>query len=194
MQRLEREGRVAHPGVAVVPVALAAGSLGQRGRQRRHGRAGRHVGEPLDRERGALDRLTEAMVGNPGPPEPVAPEARRGRHPRLRLTGVLRRVEPFRPRESAEGTVAGVQRMASARPAALDAEGKVGHEPDRQAGCACVRPRSIALDELPLGRRSTVVEHRLAHELDLDRRRRCTRPCEPACGRRRRPPVRACAA
>ena len=34
VQPPQREGRVAHPAVAVVPVALAAGRLGQRGRQR----------------------------------------------------------------------------------------------------------------------------------------------------------------
>ena len=54
MQRLQRERRVAHPGVAVVPVALAAGRLGQRGRRRRDRRAGRHVRQALDRQRRAL--------------------------------------------------------------------------------------------------------------------------------------------
>ena len=63
VQRLQRERRVAHPRVAVVPVALAPGRLGQRGRQRRDGRAGRHVGQALDRQRRALDRLAPAMVG-----------------------------------------------------------------------------------------------------------------------------------
>ena len=56
VQRLERERRVAHPAVAVVPVALAAGGLGQRRRERGHRRTGGHVGEALDRERRALDR------------------------------------------------------------------------------------------------------------------------------------------
>ncbi len=56
VQRLERERRVADPGVAVVPVALPARRLGQRRGQRRDRRAGRHVREPLDRERRALDQ------------------------------------------------------------------------------------------------------------------------------------------
>ena len=85
VQRLQREGRVAHPRVAVVPVALPAGGLGQRRRQRGHGRPGRHVRQPLDRERRALDRLAEAVVRDPGAPEPVAPEAGRCRDPRLGL-------------------------------------------------------------------------------------------------------------
>ena len=58
MQRLQREGGVAHPGVAVVPVPLAARGLRQRGRQRRDGRAGGHVGEALDR------RARSAGVGS----------------------------------------------------------------------------------------------------------------------------------
>jgi hypothetical protein len=41
----EHEGRVADPRVAVVPVALAAGGLGQRGRRRRDHGAGRRVGQ-----------------------------------------------------------------------------------------------------------------------------------------------------
>ena len=39
VQRLERERRVAHPGVAVVPVAFAARRLGQRRRERGDGGA-----------------------------------------------------------------------------------------------------------------------------------------------------------
>ena len=88
MQGLQGEGRVAHPGVAVIPVALAARGLGQRRGQRRNRRAGRHVGEALDRQRRALDRLAPAVVGKAGPAEPAPPEAsRRGesrRWPRRR--------------------------------------------------------------------------------------------------------------
>ena len=50
VERLQGERGVAHPGVAVVPVALPAGRLGQRCRQCRDGRAGRHVREALDRQ------------------------------------------------------------------------------------------------------------------------------------------------
>ena len=70
MQRLQRERRVAHPGVAVVPVALPARRLRQRRRQRGDRRAGRHVGQALDRECRALDRVPVAMVGNPSTAEP----------------------------------------------------------------------------------------------------------------------------
>ena len=50
----ERERGVADPGVAVVPVALAAGRLGQRGGGGGDDRAGRRVGQALERERAAL--------------------------------------------------------------------------------------------------------------------------------------------
>ena len=83
VQRLQRERRVAHPRVAVVPVALAAGRLGQRRRERRDRRAGRHVREALDRQRRALDR--QRASGGRGcarAGQPVAPEARRRVEPR----------------------------------------------------------------------------------------------------------------
>ncbi len=66
VERLKRERRVADPREAVVPVALAAGRLGEGGRGRRHRRAGRHVGQALDRERRALDRVAPAVVREPG--------------------------------------------------------------------------------------------------------------------------------
>ena len=50
---LERECRVAHPAEAVVPVALAADLLGQRGGRRRRDRAGGRVEEQLERQRAA---------------------------------------------------------------------------------------------------------------------------------------------
>ena len=71
VERLERERRVAHPRVAVVPVALAARRLGQRGRERGDRRSGRHVREALDRERGALDRVAPEMVRDARPSQPA---------------------------------------------------------------------------------------------------------------------------
>src|SRR5207247_8794991 len=79
VQRLEGERRVADPGVAVVPVPLAARSLGQRGRERRDGRSGGHEREALDRERRALDRVAEAVIRDAGAAEPGSPgRAERG--------------------------------------------------------------------------------------------------------------------
>ena len=78
VQRLQRERGVAHPAVAVVPVPLAAGRLGQRRGQGGDGRAGRHVGEPLDGQRRALDRAAPPVVRDPRLVQPVAPEGDRG--------------------------------------------------------------------------------------------------------------------
>ncbi len=74
VERLQGEGRVAHPGVAVVPVALTTRRFRQRRRERRHGRSGRHVGQALDRERRARDRVAEEVVGDARTTQPVAPE------------------------------------------------------------------------------------------------------------------------
>ena len=63
-ERLEREGRVAHPAEAVVPVALAADLLGQRRRGRCRDRPGGSVEEQLERQ-GAADHgvAPRALVG-----------------------------------------------------------------------------------------------------------------------------------
>ena len=140
VERLERERRVAHPRVAVVPVALAAWRLGQRRRQRRHGGAGRHVGQPLDRERRALDRVAPAVIGDPRAPEPAAPEAPCRGDPRVRLVGILRRREPFGPGEAAVRALALLEHVAAADAVALDPEQEIGAEADRHAGTASRRP------------------------------------------------------
>ena len=72
-ERVDRERRVAHPGVAVVPVALAADALRERAGRRRDDRAGRLVGQKLERQGGTADHLAPATaVGalrDPVPPE-----------------------------------------------------------------------------------------------------------------------------
>ena len=97
VERLQRERRVAHPGVAVVPVALAARRLRERRGQRRDRGAGGHVRQALDRQRGTLDRVAEAVVRDARPAEPAPPVARRRRHPRVRFVGVPGRGELLRP-------------------------------------------------------------------------------------------------
>ncbi len=93
MQRLERERSVAQPAEAVVPVAGAAGLLGQRGGGRRDDAAGVLVGQRPQHQQGARHRLAVAAPRDPfatavGPVLP--PPLRRGqagRHvdPRGRL-------------------------------------------------------------------------------------------------------------
>ena len=60
MQRLEGQGGVAQPAVAVVPVALAAEVLGQRGGRRRHDAAGVVVGQQAQGEQGAAYDVARA--------------------------------------------------------------------------------------------------------------------------------------
>src|SRR5215211_1828887 len=63
VERLDREARVPDPGEAVVPVALAAHGLRQRGRGGRHDGPGRAVGEPLEHARAqAYELLARALV------------------------------------------------------------------------------------------------------------------------------------
>ena len=108
VERLQRERRVAQPGVAVVPVALAPGRLGQRGRERRDGRARRHVGQALDRQRRALRaaRASGDRAAARAPPTrarsgscpPVAPgPRRRRREPRAPRPTTTRRTPSLRP-------------------------------------------------------------------------------------------------
>jgi hypothetical protein len=122
VQRLQRERRIPDPREAVVPVALAAGRLRERGRSRRHRRAGRHVRQPLDRERRALDRVAPAVVGEPGLTEPAAPVADRRLEARVRLVDVLGNGVPLCPGERAEGLVALRELMTSPHAVALDAQ------------------------------------------------------------------------
>ena len=168
MQRLQRERRVAHPGVAVVPVALAARRLGQRGRRRRHRRAGGHVGQALDRQRRALDRRHPLVVGEPGASQPRAPVA----HGRLQArSGVVEaggRGEPLGPRERAVELVALLERVPGAHRVALDAEGHVRGQPDRQPRPGGVGGVTVVADQRPLARDAPVVEDGLTDQLDLD--------------------------
>ena len=189
VQRLERERAVADPGVAVVPVALAARRLGQRGRQRRDRRAGRHVREALDRQRRALDRVPPAVIRDPGALEPGAPVAQGCGQLGFGLLDVLRRGELLGPGECAVRLVAGLEHVAARgcgrpRRRARDrtGAGSSGRLRSRLQRAARRRPSSTR----PACARSRRPARRRA------RPRRCprgTRPCGRACGRRRRPPA-----
>ena len=195
VERLQRERRVAHPGVAVVPVALAARRLRERRGERRHRRPGRHVRQSLDRQRRALDRVAPAVVGDARPSEPRPPEARRRREPLprpRRRRRVPRAARPTRARSTPRSP--GLEDVPCPHAVALDAEREVRLEADRLSGTRRVGRVPAAVDQRPRRRLAAVAEHGLADELDLDASPRGTRRCAPACGRRRRPPAAACAA
>ena len=107
-QGIHGETGVTDPGVAVVPVAAAAGGLRQRGRRRRHDRAGRVVGQGLEYPAARMDqfpprpgvRLVNVRPGPPAgdgvlqPPDQLVlgPDAR---HRTARLAVVQPEREPF---------------------------------------------------------------------------------------------------
>ena len=169
MQPPQRERRVAHPAVAVVPVALAARRLRQRGRQRRDHRAGRRVGEALQHERRALQVLAPRVVGIGAGGQPLAPvvarSARCARAPARACAG----------RRAARSTTA---RRSAARPrASCGARARCG--PRCPSACRCSsRTVVVAVGgvEREVGRRrrrgvqragvAAVVEARRADQLD----------------------------
>ena len=131
----QHERRVPQPAVAVVPVALAAGRLGQRGRRRGDHRSGRSVGQPLERERGPLQVDLPGMIREATAADPLVPVRSRLGEPGLRLlAGRGRRV--LAPAESAE-RAAGRRACWSAH--ALAAPRTPGA--DRCAGAATARSR-----------------------------------------------------
>ena len=160
VERLERERRVADPGVAVVPVPLASRGLGKRGGECRHRRSGRHVRQPLDRQGRALDRVAPAMVGDARPVQPGPPEAGRRREALLRLV----RVDGYRkllgPREGAVGALALLEDVPCPHPAALDPEREVRLEADRLPRARRVRRVPAAVDQRPRRRLAAVAEDR----------------------------------
>ena len=169
VQRLQREGRIPHPRVAVVPVALAPRCLGQRSRERGHGRAGRHVRQALDREGRALDRVAPAVVGQAGPAQPGAPEVNRCVDALLGILDVGRRAEALGPGERAVRPLPCGERVARPHPVAFDPEREVRLESNRLIRSAAVRRMAPTVDQRPLRRRPAVIEAGLTDELDLDR-------------------------
>ena len=149
MQRLQRERRVAHPAEPVVPVALTARRLGQRRRRRRHRRPRGHIGQPLDRQRRTLNRLTPPMIRQARMREPVAPEPRCRGQALVGLVHGLRRVQSLGPRQRAVHLIALLQLVAGADPVALDAQRHVGPQPHRHAGTGRIRSVTVIAHQRP---------------------------------------------
>ena len=123
----QRERGVADPGVAVVPVALAARRLRQRRGRRGDHRAGRRVGEALERQRAALQVAAPRVVGEVAVREPLVPEVRRAHQAAVGIVVGLRRAV-LGPRQRDERGVAVAHRRAGADALALEADPQVGRE------------------------------------------------------------------
>ena len=166
MQRAQHERGVADPRVAVVPVAFAAGRLGQRGRRRGHDRPGRRVAQGLERERAALDVGTPGMVGDGRQREPVPPVLL-GRRELCHRVVFGERAVAF-PREREPGGLPLLERGASVGAGPEDAEpdapGEVEGEIAGTDGDALVAPVVVA----PLAAGGAVVELRDDVGLDFD--------------------------
>ena len=146
MKRLQGEGGVADPGVAVVPVALAARGLRQRRGQRRDGRPGRHVGEALDRQRRALDRLPPAVVDHRAPASQSRQNSWSRRSGRWRHRGhsATRGPRPTRASSRAWSPACRVCRALTELPSMPEVH--VGLQPDGLAGAAGVGGMAVLPD------------------------------------------------
>ena len=162
------EGRVADPAVAVVPVALAAGRLGQRGGRRGDDRAARRVGEALQRQGRALEVRAPRVVGERAAGQPVLPVVRRPHQPLVRVVDAARRGRLV-PGQRAEALLALLDERArhGARPLEADVhvarEDQLDVRPVAHASALVVAVLGVA----PRAVAAAVVEDRLAVEGQL---------------------------
>jgi hypothetical protein len=168
VERLQGERRVADPRIAVVPVALAAGGLRQRRCERRDGRAGWQIGEALDGQGRALDRVSQPVIRDPGGAEPAAPELDRGGHSRLRLLVIGGCRELLGPGEGAVSLFSRLEDVASAYALPLDVQREVGRQAESLPGPGRVGGMAVSVVHRPLRGLAAVPEGRLADDLDLD--------------------------
>ena len=170
VQAPQRERGVAHPAVAVVPVALPVRRLRQRGGRRRHERAGGHERETLQRQRRALEVIAPGMVGVGAVGQPAAPEVARTVQVLLGLLGRAGPAEPLGPGDRAEAPLAFDHRVTRVHAVALDPHAHVAEQAKLRApvaGVERVPALGAGVHHAPLRRRRAVLEHRLAHHLQL---------------------------
>ena len=168
----ERECRVSDPGVAVVPIAFALRGFRQRRGARRQQRSGRRVGQPLQRQRAALQVRPPRVIREVADVDPLPP-AFAGR-PHL-VDGLVVRLGRgmLRKAQCDKDVVALFQPRARPRLAALQPDAQVGGQPQRRVRIrVMVRPRNgfpVATGRvLPVRAGPVVIERRLAihHQLD----------------------------
>ncbi len=165
----QHERGVADPRVAVVPVALAARRLGQRRGGRRAHRPGRRVGQPLQRQRAALQVGPPRVVGKRAVRKPLVPVVGGAHQP---LVGVLVALGPavLAPGQRHVGEVAVVHRGARPCARALEPQPQVGRQRQLEVEVLRRGHRLVvaAVGVVPLDLPAPVVHHRHAVEVDLD--------------------------
>ena len=170
VQAPQHERAVAHPRVAVVPVAFAARRLRQGGRGGGDHRAGGRVREALERQRRALQVLAPRMVRERAVGKPLVPVVGGLDQP---VVGLLVALRPgvLGEGERDERRVTVVERGQGAHARAFEADAQVGRQ--HQLGGPAVGGRNrlgVSLaDVVPLRVAAAVVEDRVALELDLHR-------------------------
>ncbi len=170
VQAPQGKGRVADPGVAVVPVALAAGRLGQRGGGGRHHRPGGRVGQALQRQRRALQVGPPRMVREVAARQPVLPVMRGPHQPAVGVVEGARRRRAA-PGQGHEAALALLEHGAGDGARALEADVEVAGQRQLLLG-AGARAGALVIARLgirPRAEGAAVVEHRLAIHDQLDR-------------------------
>ena len=177
VQAPEREGGVADPGVAVVPVALAAGRLRQRRGQRRDHAAGRRVHQALQGQGRALQLTAPAMVRELAPLEPAPPRLSglvdvTGGH-----AGMSRQAGVVGPGQRAERVLVGAEPADSPELPVAELELHVRLQPQRDPVDLGDGHPELPV-EIPLDGAAPVVGTGVADELDLGIPLRAVRPAD----------------
>ena len=150
VQAPEGEGRVTDPGVPIVPVALPARRLGQRGGERGDHRPRRLVGQPLERQRRALEGPAPGVVRKRPPLQPAAPELDVAVDPADGVGGVARAAELLAPREAREAALPRLGAFANAAgDRSVDLERDVAEQAQRLAAAAGVGGQGVPVHERP---------------------------------------------
>ena len=175
-QRVEppqRERRVAHPGVAIVPVAFALRRFRQRGGAGRQQCARGRIGQPLQRQRAALQIRPPRVVGEVTDVDPLPPAL--GGLPHLvggLFVGLRRGM--LGPAQRDEHVVALGHPGARASFPPLQPDPQIGRQPQRRVGVGVFAGARDGLavrvgGVFPDGADAVVVESRLAAHHQLNR-------------------------
>ena len=173
VQAPQRECRIAHPRVAVVPISFALRGFRQRRGGRRQQRAGRRIRQALQRQRAALQIRPPRVIGEVADVDPLPPALAGLPH----LVGGLvvgLRDRMLGPGQRDEDVVALLHSGACPRLVALQSQPQVSGQAQRRmrVGVAAGPGDRLAVGlgrVLPRGGDAVVVESRLAVHHQLDR-------------------------